>query len=83
MALEALFDSVIIKMGVEDTIIEMTDEVAAKAYADSDKEVVGIGPEFEGDLKVGDKVVLWPGSGILHNHKFVIVKKHEILAKVV
>ena len=51
MPLEALFDSVIVKMDVKDTIIEMPDDVAAKTYSEADKVVIDIGPEFEGDLK--------------------------------
>ena len=91
MPLKALFDSVVVEMDVDDTIIEMTDEVAAKVYSDADKTVVDIGPEFyeprhiiaESDLKVGDKIVPYPGAGILYEHKFVILRKHEILARVV
>ena len=86
MALEALFDCVVLRMAVEKTIIELSEEARGDAYADSEKLVSSVGKDVKG-IEVGDKLIVWPSvQPTFHEDdsgSYLIIRAHEILAKVI
>ncbi|MCK5020248.1 MAG: hypothetical protein KAS32_24630 [Candidatus Peribacteraceae bacterium] len=86
MALEALFDCVVIKMEIPKSDIVMTAEARGQAYADAEKTVSSVGDAVKG-IEVGDKLVVWPSvQPTFHEDdsgSYLIIRAHEILAKVI